>query len=44
MLLICFVTEVLFQGMFFFLDTGSSLMDTRSDLYSRVRYLIAFWL
>lgn len=44
LLLICFVTEVLFQGMFFFVDTGSSLMETRSDLYSRARYLIAFWL
>ena len=44
LLLICFVTEVLFQGMFFFVDTGSSLMNTRSDLYSRAMYLIAFWL
>lgn len=44
LLLICFVTEVLFQGMFFFVDTGSSLMKTRSDLYSRAMYLIAFWL
>ena len=44
LLLICFVTEVLFQGMFFFVDTESSLMNTRSDLYSRAMYLIAFWL
>lgn len=44
LLLLCFITEVLFQGMFFFVDTGSSLMDTRSDLYSRAMYLIAFWL
>ena len=44
LLLICVVTEVLFQGMFFFVDTGSSLMKTRSDLYSRAMYLIAFWL
>lgn len=44
LLLICLVTEVLFQGMFFFVDTGSSLMRTRPDLYSRIKYLIAFWL
>ena len=44
LLLVCFVTEVLFQGMYFFVDTGSSLMKTRSDLYARAMYLIAFWL
>lgn len=44
LLLICFVTEILFQGMFFFVDTGSSLMRTRPDLYSKAMYLIAFWL
>lgn len=44
LLLICFVTEVMFQGMFFFVDTGSSLMKTRPDLYSKAMYLIAFWL
>lgn len=45
MLLLCFVTEVLFQGVFLFVDTGfSSLADTRPDLFSRAMYLIAFWL
>ena len=44
LLLFCFVTEVLFQGMSFFLDTGSSLISTRPDLYSKAMYLIAFWM
>lgn len=44
LLLICLVTEVMFQGMFFFVDTGSSLRNTRPDLYSKAMYLIAFWL
>lgn len=44
LILLCFVTEVLFQGMFFFVDTGNSLMETRPDLFSRAMYLIAFWL
>lgn len=43
-LLFCFVTELLFQGMTFFVDTADSLMKTRPDLYSRAMYLIAFWL
>lgn len=44
LLLVCFISEVLFQGMFFFIDTGSSLMKTRPDLYTKAMYLIAFWL
>lgn len=44
LLLICFAAEVLFQGMFFFVDTGNSLMANRPDLFSRAMYLIAFWL
>lgn len=45
LLLICFVMEALLQGMFLFVDTGSSsLMTTRPDLFSKAMYLIAFWL
>ncbi|MCM1539995.1 MAG: hypothetical protein NC121_01910 [Blautia sp.] len=44
LLLLCFVAEVMFQGMFFFVDTGHSLMETRPDLFSKAMYLIAFWM
>lgn len=44
LLLICFASETLFQGMSLFLDTSESLMLNRSDLYSKAMYLIAFWL
>ncbi len=44
LLLLCFVSEITFQGMSFFLDTSESLMQNRSDLFSKAMYLIAFWL
>ncbi len=42
--LFCFIGEILFQGSTFFLDAGNELMDTRPDLFSQAKYLIAFWL
>lgn len=42
--LFCFVAELLFQGGTIFLDTGSALKDTRPDLFSQIKYLVAFWL
>lgn len=44
LLVVCFATEILFQGVTFFVDTSHALMNCRPDLYSRARYLIAFWL
>ncbi len=43
-LLICFASELFFQGTTFFIDTASALKDTRPDLFSQAKYLIAFWL
>ena len=44
LLVVCFAAEVLFQGTTFFLDTSDALLKNRSDLYSKAKYLIAFWL
>ena len=43
-LVICLGTEIVYQGMTFFLDTGEALRDLRPDLYSHFKYLTAFWL
>lgn len=43
-LMIALGTEVLYQGISFFLDTGEALKDLRPDLYSHFKYITAFWL
>lgn len=44
MLIICLFVEVGYQGMTFFLDTGESLRECRTDLYSHYKSIIAFWM
>lgn len=43
-LIVCLITEIGYQGMVFFLDTGEALRDLRPDLYSHFKYITAFWL
>lgn len=43
-LILCVITEIGYQGMAFFLDTGEALKDLRPDLYSHFKYIAAFWL
>lgn len=43
-LVVCLITEIGYQGMVFFLDTGEALRDLRPDLYSHFKYITAFWL
>lgn len=43
-LVIALGTEIGYQGMSFFLDTGEALRDLRPDLYSHIKYMTVFWL
>lgn len=43
-MLVCYLYELIFHGLKFTVDVGSSMLEQRPEVYAHFKYLTAFWL